>query len=146
MKHMKIAIQSCSGQNVDLICSHNYHRISKGWKDYHKTDEYYREGETVDAFSYGGHQVTIALCGDMWESSKRFVTDDLLIWPIYVNFPENDWAEDYAQQAAKAAPHCLLVNSLSKNPDAYGGAFYFEKGSVVESQLFDEEGCLIVEL
>ncbi len=124
----------------------NYRRISKGWKDYNKTDEHYHEGTEVKAFDYHGHSMTVALCGDMWEYLERFVNDGILLWPIYVNFPENNWAEDYAKQAVKAVKRCLLVNSISEDPIAHGGAFCFENGKVVSSQPFDEEACLIVEL
>lgn len=36
---------------------HNYRRISKGWKEYTKTDEHYREGNTVEVFHYKGKNV-----------------------------------------------------------------------------------------
>ncbi len=91
--------------------AYNYRRISKGWKDYDKTDERYREGEGVEGFSYHGQTVTVTLCGDMWVYPERFVTEGLLLWPIYVNFPENGWAEDYAEQAALPFDRegCLIV-------------------------------------
>ena len=33
---------------------YNYRRISRGWKEYSKTDEHYKEGSTVKVFDYQG--------------------------------------------------------------------------------------------
>ena len=65
---------------------HNYRRISKGWKEYSKTDGHYCEGNETGSFYIQGKEVTLALCGDLWEFPDRFSTDKLLIWPIYVNY------------------------------------------------------------
>lgn len=43
---------------------HCYRRISKGWKEYQRTDSHYCEGTEITPFSYRGVRCLIALCGD----------------------------------------------------------------------------------
>ena len=64
-------------ENGVLTC--NYRRISRGWKEYTRTDEHYKEGTDANGFLYRGEPVKIALCGDLWEYPERFKTDGLLI-------------------------------------------------------------------
>lgn len=51
---------------------HNHRRISRGWKEYSKTDEHYKEGSTVEVFDYKGKKCVIGLCGDLWDRPERF--------------------------------------------------------------------------
>ena len=52
---------------------YNYRRVSQGWKHYWRTDHHYREGDTVEVFSYRGKRCAIALCGDLWDNcAERF--------------------------------------------------------------------------
>lgn len=127
---------------------HNYRRISKGWKEYTRTDGHYREGSGTDGFLYCGRPVKIALCGDLWDFPERFRTDGLLIWPIYVNFGLNEWPGyevEYARQARLAARKTLMVNPITRDPVSHGGAFYFVDGKIVEKLAYDTEDILIVE-
>ena len=134
---------------ADGTVLHNYRRVSRGWKEYSRTDSHYAEGTETGAFSYGGHQVTVALCGDLWEHPGRFKTNDLLLWPVYLNFSLAEWGQEqeaYARQAALAAPRTLMVNALSDKPAAHGGAWYFEGGGIGQRLDFDREDLLIVEI
>lgn len=128
---------------------YNYRRISRGWKEFDITDEHYQEGTEVGFFSFKGHDVTIALCGDMWDMPERFKTEDVLIWPVYVNFSLEEWKQykvEYAEQANFAARRVLMINSISKNPDSHGGAFYFKDGAIEAQMEFDREKILVVEV
>ena len=128
---------------------HNYRRISRGWKEYWHTDEHYREGDQAEGFSFRNIRMCLALCGDLWDIPQRFVTDDLLIWPVYVDFSLEEWKNeifDYASQAALAAGQTLMVNSITKEPGSHGGAFFFQDGAVMQRLPFDEEALLIVEV
>ena len=49
---------------------HNYRRISRGWKDFRKTDGHYREGREVTPFRWRGRTCLIALCGDLWDAPE----------------------------------------------------------------------------
>lgn len=134
---------------VNGVLAHNYRRISKGWKEYSITDGHYREGAETDGFPYRGREVKLALCGDLWDFPERFRTDGLLIWPVYVNFTREEWAEyepEYAKQAALAARKTLMVNSISRDPDACGGAFCFTDGKTGSRLDFCKEDILIVEV
>ena len=42
---------------------HNYRRISKGWKEYSRTDEHYCEGNDTRPFGLHGRNICLALCG-----------------------------------------------------------------------------------
>lgn len=129
---------------------HNYRRISKGWKEYWKTDEHYAEGGTVGAFRFHDRSITLALCGDLWDFPEKFKTDDLLVWPVYVNFSTEEWERkelaEYAQQALLAANDVLMVNPIDSHPINHGGSFHFRNGKIAERIPFDQEKILIVDL
>ncbi len=128
---------------------HNYRRISKGWKEYRRTDEHYCEGECAEDFVYRGRKIRIALCGDLWEYPEAFKTDGLLLWPVYVNFSLPEWQQyeqEYAQQAALAAHKTLLINSITEEPEAIGGAFCFENGCITDRLPYGTENILYIEV
>ena len=128
--------------------TYNYRRISLGWKEVLLTDYHYKEGNEVVEFNYKGHNVVIALCGDMWEYPEKFKSSDLLLWPVYVNFSLDEWQEyehEYAEQALLACNNTLMINSLSDEPKSYGGAFYFKDGKIHDKTTYDKEEILIVE-
>lgn len=129
---------------------HNYRRITKGWKEYRKTDGHYREGSKSEEFTFHTHQIKLALCGDMWDCPEKFKTKDLLIWPVYVNYTVEEWNREelgsYARQAASAAEHVLLINSIDFEPQNHGGAFHFSNGKILDRLPFDQEGILIVDI
>ena len=129
---------------------HNYRRISKGWKEYTKTDVHYCEGNEVKPFYLNGKGITLAVCGDLWEFPDRFKTDELLIWPVYVNFSIEQWhngiIDEYAAQAALAASDVLMINPIDDDPVNHGGSFYFRNGQTIAQLPFDQEGILVVNI
>ena len=129
---------------------HNYRRISKGWKEFTLTDGHYCEGTDSGPFRLNGKEITLALCGDLWDFPERFRTEGLLVWPVYVNYSTDEWKggalEEYAAQATLAAQDVLMVNPLDNDPVSHGGAFHFRGGQVVRKLPFDQEGILIVEI
>lgn len=132
--------------------AHNYRRISRGWKEYRRTDQHYKEGDATGEFCYRGHKIMLALCGDMWDFPERFKTDGLLIWPVFVNYELAQWEQSeetaYAKQAWLSADKALMVDSISHEtePAGVGGAFYFCKGVVKEKAEYGAESILIVEI
>lgn len=115
---------------------HRYRRISRGWKEYQKTDGHYREGEDVTPFAYRGKTCLIALCGDLWDFPERFRQgQDVLFWPVYVNFPLEECRKnlrtDYREQALSVCPRTLLIGSVTAPPDeeAFGGCWDYSAGS-----------------
>ena len=129
---------------------YNYRRISKGWKEFSITDRHYCEGDQTSTFHFHGKEITLALCGDLWEFPDRFKTDQLLIWPVYVNYTVEEWnqgaLDDYAAQAALAADDVFMINPIDREPVNHGGSFHFHKGQPVAKIPFDKEGILIVEI
>lgn len=129
---------------------HNYRRISKGWKEYEKTDGHYCEGDEVKPFYLNGKGITLTVCGDLWEFPVRFKTDELLIWPVYVNYSIDQWnhgiIDEYAAQAALAASDVLMVNPIDDDPVNYGGSFHFRNGQTVSRLQFGQEGILVVNI
>ena len=125
----------------------NYRRISKGWKEYSITGEHYREGDAARPFRLGGVDMTVALCGDMWDAPEAFRTDGLLIWPVYVCFTPEEWNSselgEYAKQAALAADTALMINPIDADNGCRGGAFVLRRGRVAAAIPFDEEQILI---
>lgn len=129
---------------------HNYRRISMGWKEYTKTDGHYCEGNEVKPFYLNGKGITLTVCGDLWEFPDRFKTDELLIWPVYVNYSIEQWhngiIDEYAAQAALAASDVLMINPIDDDPANHGGSFYFHNGQTVAQLPFDQEGILLVNI
>ena len=128
---------------------HNYRRVSRGWKEFSRTDGHYREGDDTRTFSFRGRRLQVALCGDLWDCPARFRTEQLLLWPVYVNFTPEEWAEseaEYAAQAALAAPQVLMINSLSDTPQSWGGAYYFAGGKTAARLPLGQEDILYVDL
>ena len=129
---------------------HNYRRISKGWKEFSKTDEHYCEGEETGSFRLYGKEMTLALCGDLWDFPDRFRTEHLLIWPVYFNYTPEEWEsgglDEYAAQAAVAANDVLMINPMDDDPVNHGGSFHFHKGQTIAMIPFDKEGILMVDI
>ena len=134
--------------NGEII--HNYRRISKGWKEYTKTDEHYCEGTEVKPFQLHGRDILLTLCGDLWEFPERFKTDCLLIWAVYVNYSAEEWEngtlEEYAAQAALAAEDVLMINPIDHDPANHGGSFRFQNGQITARIPFDQEEILVTEV
>lgn len=127
---------------------HNYRRISRGWKEYTQTDTHYKEGSTVEAFNYKGRNCVIGLCGDLWEYPERFaIGEDILFWPVYVCWTEEEWENggkaEYAEQAKLCCKNTLYVNSIS-DADAFGGAAHFMCGKIQKELPIFNEGLLII--
>ncbi len=129
---------------------HNYRRISKGWKEYSKTDGHYCEGDQTGTFRLHGKEMMIALCGDLWDFPGRFRTEHLLLWPVYVNYTTEEWnsgvLDEYAAQSLLAAGDVLMINPLDNEPENHGGSFHFHHGKTAARIPFDQEGILIVDI
>ncbi len=127
---------------------HNYRRISRGWKEFRRTDGHYREGDDTAPFRFREAQITIALCGDLWDAPERFRTGGLLIWPVYCSYSPAEWEAEqlsaYAAQAALAADRTLMVNVLDEGGDSHGGCCLFRNGQAADRLPFGEEGILYV--
>lgn len=129
---------------------HNYRRISKGWKEYSKTDEHYKEGSLVEAFEYKGKKCVIGLCGDLWDYPQRFALgEDLLFWPVYVCWTKEEWENggklEYAEQAKLCCKDTLYINSICDD-NAFGGAALFLDGKIQIELPILNEGLLYVTL
>jgi N-carbamoylputrescine amidase len=130
----------------------NYQRISKGWKEYSKTDSHYKEGESIYSFNIQGRHFSVALCGDLWdeETWTTFMTDKVrnsnLLWPVHVDFSLEEWSnqlKEYHNQALLFSKNVFLINNILK-PGAHGGAFKFcETG--IKKIGFDLEEILIID-
>ncbi len=129
---------------------HNYRRISKGWKEYTKTDGHYCEGNETGIFHLLGKDMMLALCGDLWEFPDRFRTEHLLIWPVYVNYTKEEWnsgaLDEYAAQASLVANDVLMMNPIDHDSANHGGSFHFHNGEIKAKIPFDQEDILIVSI
>lgn len=137
---------------------YNFHRVSVGWKAYWRTDQHYREGEAFETFCYGGKKLAIALCGDLWTEGRpeemRRCNPDVVLWPVWCNFPSQDWnltiKYEYAQQAARCGECVLYVNPFCVDTQvrdaATGGAAYFQGGTITAELPAGKPGVLIVSI
>ena len=135
-----------------------YRRVSVGWKESTRTDDHYREGDTVEAFDYRGKKCLIALCGDLWDvTAPRFrQNQELTFWPLYISFSEDEWygaeneRQQYADKAEELGGNVLMINSVddpapSESP-ARGGCYWFVSGTVKAELPLGSEGMLVVEV
>lgn len=127
---------------------HNYRRISKGWKEYTKTDAHYKEGASVEVFDYRNKKCVIGLCGDLWEYPQRFALgEDILFWPVYVCWTKEEWENggkiEYAEQAKLCCGNTLYINSICDG-DAFGGAAHFLGGEIQKELPIFHDGLLYV--
>ena len=129
---------------------HNYRRISKGWKEFDRTDEHYCEGTETGGFAFRGRRFMLSLCGDLWDFPERFQSEDPLIWPVWVCYSEEDWETEelsaYAAHAATVARDTLMINPLAPDADCIGGAFRLHNGTVAERIPFGAEGILYTDI
>lgn len=141
------------GEIVDV-----FRRVSPGWKVREAGDNY-QEGEGFHSFLLEGRKMAVGLCGDLWfDENIQQIKDlrlDLLLWPVYTDFPFKEWNSsmkyDYAVQANQACPRTVLVNSfcLDKRDEeeiAKGGAAFFLHGRIGKDLPAGEEGVLFVEV
>lgn len=129
---------------------HNYRRISKGWKEYTRTDGHYREGDAPRLFDYRGRRCAIALCGDLWDAPEKFrLGTDVLFWPVYCSYAREDWLggtlDEYARQCAPHAPLTLMINSITPG-DSVGGCAAFRAGQIDTLLEPGTEGLLLLDL
>ncbi len=129
---------------------HNFRRVSRGWKEYTRTDEHYREGREVQAFDYHGRKFTIALCGDLWDKREAFcIGAEILLWPIYCDYSIAEWQNgttgEYARQCQGCAPVTCMVNAICP-PTGHGGCWLFEHGEVKAELAPGNEGLMLVEV
>lgn len=137
------------GQIVD-----NYRRVSPGWKEPIADKNYYFEGERFQSFRYLGKTFTSALCGDLWNLENieviKEINSDIVLWPVYVNFSIDEWynnqLKDYVFQVSPFDGDVFYINCLSKNPNAYGGAYHFRNNQVISCLPLGQDGILVVEI
>ena len=131
----------------------NYRRVSKGWREYAKTDLHYKEGENINSFNIQGSHFSVALCGDLWDEETQisFMTDKVrnsnLLWPVHVDFSLEEWSnqlKEYHNQALLFSKNVFLINNILK-PGAHGGAFKFSNNEIKKIG-FDLEKILIIDL
>jgi len=131
----------------------NYRRVSKGWKEYSKTDSHYKEGQNINGFNIQGSHFSIALCGDLWDEDTQtaFLTDTVrnsnLLWPVHVDFSVEEWSHqliEYHKQALLFSKNVFLINNILK-PGTHGGAFKFSDSGIKKIG-FDQEEILMIDL
>jgi N-carbamoylputrescine amidase len=131
----------------------NYQRISPGWKEISKTDHHYLEGSELHTFVLNGYKILIALCGDLWDEKNiktiQTIRPEIILWPVYINFSIEEWKQEekgYALQASKTNSKVLMVNSISRNPNSFGGCCYFYNEQTIKKINFGNEGILEIEI
>ena len=92
----------------------------------------------------------IGLCGDLWDHPQKFALgEELLFWPVYVCWTQEEWENDgkleYAEQAKRCCQNTLYINSICDG-DAFGGAAHFFDGIIQGELPILNEGILVVEI
>lgn len=137
---------------------HLYRRVSKGWKEFTRTDEHYCEGDAPAVFEYRGHTCMIALCGDLWDDTAALFKQNAewLFWPLYINYSLEEWygnaneRQAYAKKAAEFCRHAFMINCMDEqitaDSPALGGCCWFNDGTIKAEWPPGSEGMLIVSL
>ena len=88
-------------------------------------------------------------CVDMNYPEHFAVGADLLFWPVYVCWTQEEWEnggkKEYAEQAQKCCRDTLYINSVCEG-DAFGGATYFRDGNILCELPIFNEGLLLAEV
>ncbi|MGL4336342.1 MAG: carbon-nitrogen hydrolase family protein [Turicibacter sp.] len=138
--------------NGEII--YNFKRVSPGWKESFVDKNYYREGNSFSTFQYKHLHFTVGLCGDFWDEENvrqvAILDKDITLWPLYINFSIKDFEanhkKDYAKQAKKLKSKVLFINSLSKDPNSFGGCYEFFDGNISNELKYGVDGVLYVEV
>ena len=135
----------------------NYRRVSIGWKEKY-ADYHYVEGKKFNNFRYLDKDISVSLCGDMWDDNNlQKIIDlksDIVLWPVYCDYDANEWNEnikyEYASQVKNISSSVLLVNSFCLNgiynDSAKAGCCYFKEGKIKKEITSGIEDVLIVEI
>ncbi|MCL2861322.1 MAG: carbon-nitrogen hydrolase family protein [Firmicutes bacterium] len=121
----------------------NYRRMSKGWKEFTKTCDKYKEENKITIGEIEGKKFLCFICGDLWDdnilNNAKLITKkhncDFIIWPNCLDYSIEQWKteiNDYAQRVKNIKPPTLLINSHSET--ANGGVAVFKNGKTL-SQL-----------
>lgn len=129
---------------------HNFRRISRGWKEYTRTDDHYCEGTRPEVFEYCGRKMTIALCGDLWDKREAFcIGAEVLLWPVYCDYSIEEWqggtTQEYAEQCQGVAGVTCMINAICP-PTGFGGCWQFTDGKAVHELRPGCDGLLLVEV
>lgn len=132
----------------------NYRRMSAGWKIPGLCDMY-AEGDGCCRFEMDGKCFSVMLCGDMWTDDVaeklKGVDPDAVLWPVYTDFPADEWnggmKHEYAERAALYCRQALYVNCVCGGDDcAKGGAAHFAEGRIVRESPAGGESVLLTEV
>lgn len=120
---------------------------------------HYREGRRFERFCYHGKRFATALRGDLWADGRPeemyAIGADIVLWPVWCDYPPDDWNSrvkyEYARQAARCGTSVLFVNPFSADADtapdaATGGSAYFQDGQIRMESPAGNPGILVVEL
>ena len=84
-----------------------FRRVSKGWRESF-ADEHYAEGDMFTKFEYLGKTFSIGLCGDLWDEKNvmqiKKLRADVVLWPVYTDFPAKEWNTEMKKNWQKAVP------------------------------------------
>ena len=151
-KEIEKGLNNVINEFGDII--YNFKRVSPGWKELFADNNYYKEGDSFSTFQYKNLIFTVGLCGDFWDDRNILkagnLKKDITLWPLYVSFSiqdfESKYKQEYVERASKLNSRVLFINSISKDPDAFGGCFEFYDGQILNELPFGEEGLLYVEV
>lgn len=77
------------------VLTQMYRRISRGWKEYRRTDAHCCEGDAPSTFVYRGKRCAMALCGDLRDFPERFALGQKLLFrPVYISYMLQQWVEE----------------------------------------------------
>lgn len=135
-----------------------FRRVSVGWKEYTKTDEHYREGDSFERFEYRGKTFAVGLCGDLWTDGRpeeiKALNANVVLWPVWCDYTAEEWNRitkyEYAQQASLCGDCVLLVNPFCADEGAVdlavGSGVHFGPGRIIAEHPAGAPGVLIAQV
>jgi len=134
----------------------HYRRVSEGWREKNTSVEY-MEGDRFITFKLDQTNITILVCGDLWEDHllmpiiDKDMETDLFLWPVHCDYPVGQWREsiheEYRQRSQILAKPVLFVNNYIDQEDkAKGGAYLWHLGRELYALPYGVPGLLNVEV
>jgi len=136
-----------------------YRRISGGWHGADADTDVYGRGQALPVARTPFGTVVLLVCGDLFDTKlverTRRLRPDWLIVPMARCFADGSanqgrWDRkerpDYFRQAHRCSVHALLVNSLDRRTDSFGGAWAVSTGVGIAALPLGQAGMVVADI
>lgn len=136
-----------------------YRRISAGWHGDKASSRVYGRGRTLRMARTPFGSVVFLVCGDLFDAQlverARKLSPDWLIVPLARCFEDGSASQrrwdrkerpDYFRQAHRCSARALMVNSLDRRTNSFGGAWAISIGVEVAALPLGRPGLVLADM